>query len=200
MFIFAEVLQIALANFIIASSVCQLHMSHFIHYTGCYDVWRQLAMIHGSLSLFRGSLCLYNMCLLPKWKLPILIVYLCPQQPFIVVLHLVYAKGKAIPLQAGQAQRVPGGWGSQISRWWGCQLYAPATFTPHEISLVLISVRGWVKPRAIAQPEGLCQWKITMTPSGIGPTTFCFIAQCLNKLCHCVPPHLVYVMTWIKIL
>jgi hypothetical protein len=55
------------------------------------------------------------------------------------------------------------------------------------VSIVLISVRGWINPRAIVRPEGLSQWKLWMTPLGIKPATFWLVVQCLNQLRQCVP-------------
>jgi hypothetical protein len=100
--------------------------------------------------------------------------------------HLL-SKVKQSNYSPWQALRVSGGWGFQISKQ-GCQSYTPTAFTPQELFLVLISVRGWVNTKAIVWPEGLCQWKIPVTPLGIKPATFRLVAQCLNQLHDRVPP------------
>jgi hypothetical protein len=102
----------------------------------------------------------------------------------------VTVKAKESHYRPGQALRVAGGWGSQIYRQSAHESGKVASPThrpplpPKQIFLVLISVRGWVHPRAIVRPKGLCQWKIPMTSSGIEPATFRKLRHHVTPRCH----------------
>jgi hypothetical protein len=56
--------------------------------------------------------------------------------------------------------------------------HPPAAFTPGRF-LVLMSVRGWVDPRALVRLEGLHQVK--MPASGIEHIALRLVMQCLNQ-------------------
>jgi hypothetical protein len=57
-------------------------------------------------------------------------------------------------------------------------MYRPSL--PPEIFPVLIFVKGLVNPRDLVRPEGLCQSKNPVTPSGIESATFPLEAECLK--------------------
>jgi hypothetical protein len=108
-----------------------------------------------------------------------------------------WQKAEQSPYRPAQAHRVPGGWGSQIFRQSAHEggkvvslTHRPPLPPGNMKCLVLISVRGWVDPRATVRPKGLCQRKIPMRLSGIEPATLRFVAQCLNHCATACPTHL----------
>ena len=103
-------------------------------------------------------------------------------------------KVKQARYRPGVAQRIPGSLFSQIS-WQRHRMVVrfsalrTGRLYPQEIHLVLISIRGWVEHRAIVRPEGLCHWKIPMTPM---PHKCQHVEACVARTWisyRCVPCH-----------
>ena len=113
--------------------------------------------------------------------------------------HIV--KVKQSHYRPGQALRVPGGWGAQISRQ-----------SAHEGGKVVSSTHRPPLPpmkycwysfllEAESTPGPQCgrkdyvHEKFKLTPSGIEPATFRLVAQCLNQLRYGVPR---YHIVWLE--
>ena len=116
---------------------------------------------------------------------------------------IIIKKVKQSHYRPEQAQRVPGGWGSQISRQWvheGGKVVSRThrpPLPPRKHSWYSFLLEAESTPRAIVRPEGLCQWKIPMTPSGTEPATFWLVAQCLNQVRHRGPP--IIIIIWMNL-
>ena len=85
--------------------------------------------------------------------------------------------------QEVEVPRFPDTWHMEVVR---LLAHCAGYLYPQEIFLLHISVRGCVNHKATVWLEGLCQWKIAMTPSGIEPATFWLVAQCLNCATVCL--------------
>ena len=118
----------------------------------------------------------YVIGLLILWSWERCLLRLCTQNIHIPNIHRY--KGKAALLKAWSGRK-----GSRKLRFRDFLTTAQdggkvvsLTHRPPLPHLVLISVRGWVDPRAMVRPEGLCHWKIPMTTPGIDPATCRFVA------------------------
>ena len=107
-------------------------------------------------------------------------------------------KVKQSHYRPGQTLRVPGGWCSRIS-WQSAHEGGRVVRTTHRPPLPPRKNSGYaflLQAESTPEPEGLCQWKIQMTLSGIEPMTFRLIAQWLNQMRHPVKS-LRYFFFWV---
>ena len=119
-------------------------------------------------------------------------VYSSPHVTGVIQSRRIRRVGKAVPLQAWTGPK-----GSRKLRFPdfvttaqdGGRLSVLPTgrLYPQKILLVLISVTGWVDPRAIVRSEGFYVMKNPLTLAGIEPATFRFLAQHLNHCATAVP-------------
>jgi len=79
---------------------------------------------------------------------------------------------------------------NRVIKWLVCLPYAPIAFSPKEIFLVFISLRGSVDFRTTGRPEVLYQWKISMISSRIQTVTFRHVAHSVEQMRQRVRPSL----------
>jgi len=69
----------------------------------------------------------------------------------------------------------------------GCQLYAPAAFTPTKYSWYSFLLEAASTPGPQCDRKDFTSIKNPLTPAGIEQATFRFVAQCLNHCATAVP-------------
>ena len=126
----------------------------------CIPECRDLSV---SLNHVKATTVLTRICIFCHFRCVFLNLYFLTKCDLWQFWHCLFLKVKQYRYRPGQAQSVPAGWGSQISRQSAhdggkaVNLTHRPPLPRQEILLVLISVRGWVNPRAIVWPEGLCE-------------------------------------------
>ena len=108
--------------------------------------------------------------------------------------HSGKVKVKQSHYRPGQALRVPGGWGPQISRQFaheGGKVVSPThrpPLPPRKCSWYSFLLVAESIPGPLCSQKDYVNEKIPITISGIEPVPFRLVAQCLNQLRHRVAP------------